>query len=103
MAAGFGDPGCRERPLGHLAAAIPGATVNIGVPHAERTLVVGSIRGETEDVIPLGAGVLFPRGSTPDRVWVTYRAWPSIPPRYSAPEWKRLVNEVRDMGLGRVS
>ncbi|MGO1056136.1 helix-turn-helix domain-containing protein [Crossiella sp. CA198] len=47
-------------PLRQLASALPGAGVSVAVPDGEDTLVLGALRGETDEVLPLRAGLKYP-------------------------------------------
>ncbi|GAA2826908.1 helix-turn-helix domain-containing protein [Crossiella cryophila] len=47
-------------PLRQLAAALPGAAVSVAVPDRENTLVLGALRGETDEALPLRAGLKYP-------------------------------------------
>ncbi|RKT55011.1 IclR family transcriptional regulator [Saccharothrix australiensis] len=86
-------------PLRQLAATCPGASVNVGLPEAGRTLVVGSLRGEADELFPNGAGTVHPRESAPDRLWAAFTPdWPA-PRRYTASEWKRMITKVRESGI----
>ncbi|MCK2239274.1 MULTISPECIES: helix-turn-helix domain-containing protein [unclassified Crossiella] len=47
-------------PLRQLASALPGAGVSVAVPDGEDTLILGALGGETDDVVPLRAGLKYP-------------------------------------------
>ncbi|MFC0114819.1 IclR family transcriptional regulator [Kibdelosporangium aridum] len=82
-------------PLRQLASAIGGASVNVGVPDAGRTLIVATLRGDADDAIEVRPGLRFPLGVGQDRLWAAYFPNTELPPVYSATEWQRLVRDVR--------
>ncbi|OLZ44407.1 hypothetical protein BS329_36865 [Amycolatopsis coloradensis] len=49
----------------------------VAEPHEGRTLIVGAIRGDADDVLPLRAGLLLPYGCAGDRMHAT--ALPQLP------------------------
>ncbi|MFC0842319.1 IclR family transcriptional regulator [Streptomyces noboritoensis] len=95
-------PALREaarRPLRQLAMTITGASVNIAVPDAGRTLIVGGIRGEVDDVFPVHAGALAPHGNAGDRMFAAETPETEPPACCSRTEWKRLVAKAHEQSL----
>ncbi|SFI65543.1 IclR family transcriptional regulator [Amycolatopsis regifaucium] len=91
-----------EEPLRALASAVRGERISVAVaePHAGRTLIVGAIRGDADDVLPLRAGTLLPYGCAGDRMHATALPHlPEPPQTHSAREWKQLVADAKGRGL----
>ncbi|WP_020671788.1 IclR family transcriptional regulator [Amycolatopsis nigrescens] len=88
-----------KHPLRQLATATGKASVCVAVPDQDKTLIVGGMRGEVDEVLPLRAGLLIPRGTAADMLFEMETPSTASPERYSVPEWKRLIATARNEGL----
>lgn len=88
-----------HRPLRELVTTFDSASVGLSVPEAQRSLLVGGLRGEVDQVRPWRAGVLLPPGCAADILTAAHVPGSPAPDCYSAKEWKQLTVKAADRGL----
>ncbi|MGC7094764.1 helix-turn-helix domain-containing protein [Amycolatopsis lurida] len=86
-------------PLRQLAAVARFANVALAVPESGRSMVIGGIRGELDQIRPWRAGTLLPHGCAVDIVSATCAPGAPRPERYSTTEWKRLIAAAAERGV----
>ncbi|RZS43230.1 DNA-binding IclR family transcriptional regulator [Herbihabitans rhizosphaerae] len=88
-----------HRPLRELATAFDNASVGVSVPESGRSLLVGGLHGEVDQVQPWRTGLRLPSGCAADILTATdLSGWPP-PECYSVKEWKRLTAGAREQGV----
>ncbi|MET3984689.1 DNA-binding IclR family transcriptional regulator [Streptomyces sp. PvR034] len=87
------------RPLRELASTASGLSFTVSVPEAGHTIVVGSIRGEVDDVFPLRSGVVLPPGSAAELVLAASTPVTRYPEGWTRGTWMREVARAREEGL----
>ncbi|UJW31023.1 IclR family transcriptional regulator [Saccharothrix sp. AJ9571] len=88
-----------HRPLRELATAFDNASVGVSMPEAGRSLLVGGLRGEVDQVRPWRAGLQLPPGCAADILTATSTPGTAAPKYYSTKEWKRLTSDIADRGV----
>ncbi|WP_405791255.1 helix-turn-helix domain-containing protein [Streptomyces sp. NBC_00029] len=87
------------RPLRELASAGGRPSLSLSVAEAGRTIVVGGLRGEVDDVFPLRSGVVLPPGSAAELILAASAPVGEPPEGRTAASWAREVAQAGERGL----
>src|SRR5262245_12679737 len=85
-----------RRPLRELAAAMPGVSLNVALPHRGGSIVAAVLPGQADHLLPLAVGSWCGPECEPGVLWAAHR--PDGEPPEGAVEWRRRVNDVRARG-----
>jgi len=87
-----------QRPLRELAAAMPGVSLNLALPHRGGTIVAAVVPGEADHLLPLGVGTRCGPVCEPGVLWAAHAPDGEPPEGVETTVWRRWVREVRSCG-----
>jgi IclR family transcriptional regulator, acetate operon repressor len=85
-------------PMRQLAAALPGVSMNLALPHRGGTIFAAVVPGEASHLLPLGVGSWCGPLSEPGVLWAAHSPDGEPPEGISTRQWRRWVREVRACG-----
>jgi IclR family transcriptional regulator, acetate operon repressor len=87
--------GAARQPLRELAAAMPGVSLNVALPHRGGTIVAAVVPGEADHFLPLGVGSWCGPHCEPGVLWAAHSPDGEPPEHAEVGAWRRRVADVR--------
>lgn len=88
-----------RQPLRELAAMAGFASIGLAITVAGRSMLVGGMRGEVDEIRPLQTGTMLPHGCATDIVRAAHQPEGPAPDCYTDAEWRNLISRATDRGV----